>query len=246
MRIRNLILCLLLCIVSASAKDVITKTDGTKLDAKVEEITETLIKYRKASNLSGPIYTIPIASVSTIQYENGDTDTFNESVSTSPLPIPQSSSPSDEELMRLADFQTFNDQPGYISDAELLNIYQNGQYPESIRKKAKTYKLVGWIGGATIFGVLVPFGIALLSDAYVEGGITIGMGLIGSAAWTLGFNLKANSLMKRARQMQSYSATLIENEIMKFGNNSLTAGINVMGNRIPNSHSLGLSLDLNF
>lgn len=237
---------MLICVASAFAKDVITKTDGTKLDAKVEEITETVIKYRKATNPTGPIYTIPIASVATILYENGDTDTFNELVSTSPLPISQSLSPSDDELMRIADTQTFNTQFGYVSDTELLNIYKNEQYPESLRKKAKTYRLVGWIGGAAIFGALVPLGIVLLSDVYVEGGITMGIGIIGSAAWTVGFNMKANSLMKQARQMQSYSATVIESEMMQFGNNKLTAGINVMGNQMVNSHSLGLSVGLNF
>lgn len=82
-RIHALILCLLLCVASAFAKDVITKTDGTKLDVKVEEITETVIKYRKASNPTGPVYTIPVSSVSTVQYENGDIDTFNVSESTS-------------------------------------------------------------------------------------------------------------------------------------------------------------------
>ena len=81
-------------------------------------------------------------------------------------------------------------------------------------------------------------------EPYVLGGTIAGVAL--GAAWCIGFNMKANSLTKQARQMQSYSATLIENEIMQVGNNSLTAGINVMGNRMVNSHSLGLSLGLNF
>lgn len=252
MRIRNLILCLLLCIASASAKDVITKTDGTKLDAKVEEITETLIKYRKASNLSGPIYTIPIASVSTIQYENGDTDTFNESVTMTPSLI----QPSDEELMRMVESDSYLTPSKHVSDAELLRIASGWEKSyEELLEQAKRCRQIGWIGGGTIFavgtiGTTIIFGIMWgFNDSDicsfilpVAGCCSLGL----AAAWTLGFNLKANSLMKRARQMQSYSATLIENEIMKFGNNSLTAGINVMGNRITNSHSLGLSLGLNF
>ena len=72
------------------------------------------------------------------------------------------------------------------------------------------------------------------------------MGVGAGALFCLGFNLKANSLMKQASQMQSYSLTFIENEIMQFGDNKLTAGINVMGNRIVNSHCLGLTLGLNF
>lgn len=50
----------------------------------------------------------------------------------------------------------------------------------------------------------------------------------------------------RKAEMQSYSATLIENEILHFGDKSLTAGINLMGNRMVNTHGLGMSISFNF
>ena len=59
MKLRNLFLSMLFCATAASAQDVITKTDGSKLEAKVEEITESVVRYRKASNPNGPVYTIP-------------------------------------------------------------------------------------------------------------------------------------------------------------------------------------------
>ena len=244
MRIQVFILSLLLCVASSFAKDVITKTDGTKLDAKVEEITETIIKYRKASNLNGPVYTIPISSVATVLYENGDVDNFNV-----PGPMSddaaQSTALSDEELMQLADSQPSDYQSEYVSDADLLKMYNSGY--ELSQSKVKTYRTIGWIGAGTIFVGLTSLGIILMdAHAYAEGGITLGCGILGSAGWFLIFNNKANSLMKKARQMQSYSMTLIENEIFQFGNNLLSTGINVMGNRMTNSHSLGVSLGLSF
>lgn len=247
-RIHALILCLLLCVASAFAKDVITKTDGTKLDVKVEEITETVIKYRNASNPTGPVYTIPVSSVSTVQYENGDIDTFNVSESTSDVAA-QSTTLSDEELMRIAASQNNNHPSRYISDADMLKMYYGGyESSAALIQKANKYRKIGWIGGGIFLSIGVIIGIGV-SDNFHECGYIAswaGMGLGAGALWCLGFNLKANSLMKQSRQMQSYSATLLEKEIVQLGNQSLTAEINLMGNRMVNSHSLGVSLGLYF
>ncbi|MDE6697231.1 MAG: hypothetical protein K2K25_10160, partial [Muribaculaceae bacterium] len=159
MRIRTLILCLLFCVASSFAKDVITKTDGTKLDAKVEEITETVIKYRKASNPTGPVYTIPIASVASVLYENGDIDTFNTEVVMPDVPTVQKTSPSDEDLIGLAESLPDDKKSDYVSDAQLLKMAYGGgnTTPMELLDKAKKYKKVGWIGG----GVLVATGVFL-------------------------------------------------------------------------------------
>ncbi|MBP5572259.1 MAG: hypothetical protein J6X39_06280 [Bacteroidales bacterium] len=58
------------------AQDIITKTDGTDLQAKILEITIGEIKYKKFSNLDGPTYTILKSEVMFITYENGDRDIF--------------------------------------------------------------------------------------------------------------------------------------------------------------------------
>lgn len=248
MRIRTFILCLFLCVASAFAKDVITKTDGSKIDAKVEEITETVIKYRKATNPTGPVYTIPLTSVATIRYENGDIDSFNAPVSSSAAIEAKPTSPSDDELMRLADSQSYNQQSGNMSDSQLLKMATNKSASEKLYLKASKYRKIGWIGGATfvVLGPLIGYYIDWDGDPAPLAWGGAGIGLVVGASWCLGFNMKANSLVKQARQMESYSFSLIENEIMQIGDNSLTAGINLMGNRITHSQSLGLSLGLTF
>jgi len=60
------------------AQDIIIKKDGTKISAKVIEISATNIKYRKFSNSNGPVYNIAKSSVFMIKYENGEKDVFNE------------------------------------------------------------------------------------------------------------------------------------------------------------------------
>jgi len=66
-------------------QDILVLRSGEIVKAKVSEIDLKSIKYKKADNLSGPIYTIPKDSVLSITYENGSKDVFNK------LPHPISS-----------------------------------------------------------------------------------------------------------------------------------------------------------
>lgn len=63
------------------AQDVIVKKDGSTILAKVLEVDETNIKYKKHSNQSGPTYTISVGNVMAINYKNGEKDTFGDNTS---------------------------------------------------------------------------------------------------------------------------------------------------------------------
>lgn len=54
------------------AQDQLIKKDGSTIAAKVIEITPTDIKYKKATNVDGPTYSIPKRSLVRIQYANGE------------------------------------------------------------------------------------------------------------------------------------------------------------------------------
>jgi len=64
--------------VSVSAVDTIVLFNGTMIDVKLEEITPTEIKYRRADNLNGPLVTINKSEVFSIKYDNGTTEVINE------------------------------------------------------------------------------------------------------------------------------------------------------------------------
>ena len=64
-------LLLILIFGQVQAQDVIIKNDKVKISAKVIEITDTHIKYRKWENLEGPLYNIKKLETSMIVYENG-------------------------------------------------------------------------------------------------------------------------------------------------------------------------------
>jgi hypothetical protein len=84
-----LLVILLICSAgTAVAQDVILKKDNTTVLSKVLEVTSTEIKYKKWSNQDGPTYSIDRSEVTSINYQNGDVDKFNDNVAITPAPQP--------------------------------------------------------------------------------------------------------------------------------------------------------------
>jgi hypothetical protein len=83
--------------VSVSAQDIIVLTDGNMIEAKVEEISPTEIKYRRFDNLNGPLNIINKSDVYSIKYENGTVEVINAAPSSAPqspsIPPPKTVSP---------------------------------------------------------------------------------------------------------------------------------------------------------
>lgn len=61
----------------AKAQDVIVKKDNSTILSKVTRISETEIEYKKWSNLDGPTYTLNIAEIVSINYQNGEIEYFS-------------------------------------------------------------------------------------------------------------------------------------------------------------------------
>lgn len=66
---------------SAFAQDLIVLKDGTVIKSKVTEIGIQEIRYKKWSNLEGPSYVIEKSDVLSINYENGEVESFKETSS---------------------------------------------------------------------------------------------------------------------------------------------------------------------
>jgi hypothetical protein len=64
---------------SASAQDTIhIKSETTVLQVKIMEVNPTNLKYKKFSNLEGPIYTIEKKKIDKVIYKNGDIETYSD------------------------------------------------------------------------------------------------------------------------------------------------------------------------
>ena len=84
------VLLALLCAINmwvVNAQDVILKTNGDEVQAKVQEIGNNEVKYKKADG-SGPVYAIPKSEVFMITYENGSKDVFGRGQKTADASTP--------------------------------------------------------------------------------------------------------------------------------------------------------------
>lgn len=69
---------LMFMVVNLNAQDIITKQNGDDIKAKVLEISDTEILYKKYDLLDGPTYTEKKSEILIIRYENGMKDIFLE------------------------------------------------------------------------------------------------------------------------------------------------------------------------
>ena len=76
---KKLVLAVILVFVAglAMAQDVIVLRDGSTILSKVEEVSETEIKFKKWSNMDGPLYSMKTSAVMSINYQNGEMDKFS-------------------------------------------------------------------------------------------------------------------------------------------------------------------------
>ena len=67
-------------VLTAAAQDLIVKTDASRIEAKVVEITTDAVRYKKFSYPAGPTYVLPVKQIAYIRYANGETEYYAESV----------------------------------------------------------------------------------------------------------------------------------------------------------------------
>ena len=70
---------------TAAAQDLIVKTDATKIEAKVIEITPEAVRYKRFSNPDGPTYVLPVKEIHYIQYANGEKEYYTKTIPATPL-----------------------------------------------------------------------------------------------------------------------------------------------------------------
>ena len=77
----------LCCGISAAvAQDLIVRTDSTRIEARVTEVSPETVRYKRFSNLDGPTYVLPVAGIDYIRYANGETDRFRQPSAPAPAP----------------------------------------------------------------------------------------------------------------------------------------------------------------
>jgi hypothetical protein len=62
---------------SAFSQDILVRKNGDAENVKVLEVSPAEVKYKKSSNLNGPIYIEKRTDIYSIKYENGEIQSFN-------------------------------------------------------------------------------------------------------------------------------------------------------------------------
>lgn len=82
---------MLLCGITASvmmAQDIVIFRNGDEEEAKVTEVSDTEVRYKKWSNLDGPTIVKKIDDIFMIRYENGTKQTFNTTTTNTTNTVP--------------------------------------------------------------------------------------------------------------------------------------------------------------
>lgn len=193
MRKITLLTFLALSIIDAFAQDIIVKNDKTEIKAKIEELTETTIKYKKFEMLDGPSYNINKRDVFMVIYKNGmkeyiesSPDQGNTPVSSSQNTVterPQSASMQSEKgnngvnsVMSTSGKHEKFVQKGkfYYFEGEKITktrqaegiLQERGSYEvQELLAGAKVYKTLGYLGG-----ILGAAGISTTAPGLLVGG----------------------------------------------------------------------------
>lgn len=118
------------------AQDKIHKSDSTIIEARVLEINDNEIKYKKFNNPNGPSYIIDKSKVNMIVYENGEKDIFNQSkaanlIKVEPPKLPQGISINDSIKQQKPSNYSGNVQKGTIkifTELKGVNIYLDDKF----------------------------------------------------------------------------------------------------------------------
>jgi hypothetical protein len=85
----------LLLVLTLNAQDIISLKGGEEIKAKVIEITDTEVKYKRWDNRKkGPMYTTKKQNISVIAYKNGTKDVFpTATISPNPFAVTEKAAP---------------------------------------------------------------------------------------------------------------------------------------------------------
>jgi len=223
--------------VAAHGQDVIVKKDGGTIVSKVLEIDDTIVRYKKFSNLEGPTYSIAKAEVNCINYENGEKETFS---------VTEAKESAFDSSISIFQEQQRN------SDQDLLRMMAS---TKNSSLKAKRLKRTAIWGGAALLvaGAIVAYDLGCWSDGYDTyfdaGEALLFMApFIGvSAIWTGSFLLASRHQYKKAKSlMASSDLPLTELKLIDTPNSSLCANIKTYQLGMSHRQGFGLGIKYNF
>ena len=133
--IRQIILTLLslLVITPLFAQDMIVRRDGTIIQSKVMEVSSSEIKYKKASNPDGPLYTLKLSEILSINYQNGEVERYDNIKEDANVTSDPKGSPTEPRLIEVATAS---------NNQALKDVYNNSKITP-LKERAPSTKPIG-------------------------------------------------------------------------------------------------------
>lgn len=79
----------LLLALATKAQDLIVKTDSTRIQAQVTEVSPEVVRYKRFAAPNGPTYLLPVDQICYIRYVDGYVEGYNRQVATPVVEQPQ-------------------------------------------------------------------------------------------------------------------------------------------------------------
>ena len=201
-----------------SAQDIITKNDGTDIQAKVMEVGQSQISYKKFSNPNGPTYTLDLSEILMITYENGEREMYNTAAEKKSS-LPQG-------------VMTYNSWSGKISvggvtiEDEMLDRYFS---PDDFQL-FKSGKSVSTVGSILAFAGALPFGysIGYMGAAGETDETNMAFLIGGGAVMVTGIVVSSLGGKKMKRAMANYNSALTFQPEFHFGATANGIGLAVV------------------
>ena len=229
------------------AQDVLVKKDGSTILVKVLKVTETEVEYKDFNNQDGPTRVISITNLLSINYQNGQKESFSVPSSTHESPV------------QTPDIVTKETVTKFSNDQQLMQMYKSSKQlsPEQMQKKVKKLRIAGWtVGGVLFVGGVVAFGFMHAGCVYYYYGdctdhyhaIPLGIGFssiaAGIATWS-GCYFRARKLERRSRYSVQ-SAPVFQQEFNVGNNDRLVVGLDMLKDNTMKNQTLGMGLTYNF
>ncbi|MBQ8486553.1 MAG: hypothetical protein IJ533_02760 [Prevotella sp.] len=197
------------------------KKDGSTIVCRVVELTSSEIVYKKWSDMNGSNYVMERSAASAINYQNGKKVNLSE--------VTNLYTPSNQN----DGTRQYNDRALLALDASAYNYSSN---------KVKTLRLIGLVGGPILFGTGAAISISKSSNFEDP----LSLVLMGSGLLcTSGFLIAAH-IVKRNEQERLHSSTIYQYDFKLPNSSSLSAGIDMVSDRMIDKRTLGLGLRYNF
>ena len=204
---RKLVFILVCCVhFTAVSQDVITTKTGESIRAKIIEVSDENVLYKRYNDQQGATFILKTEIIKRIAWENGDVDEYKEVVSEQELPILKESSVLPYISRKHGSFYLDN---GQVYDEEQLRqflVEKNLNHVWTRYASGKNLFTAGWAvigGGAALYSVGI---FTIFSNHGFNDDMGLPFMFIGGAALYAGIPLAIVGTVRKSRAINEYNA----------------------------------------